>query len=93
MVNEVNSIRIIVSGKVQGVFFRKYTLLKARELGLTGEVMNLEDGAVSVQATGTTEQLNELIAFCRTGPTAARVSGIQVETLEYKKFKDFRIIK
>lgn len=93
MVNEVNSIRIIVSGKVQGVFFRKYTLLKARELGLTGEVMNLEDGAVSVQATGTTEQLNELIAFCRTGPTAARVSGIQVETMEYKKFKDFRIIK
>lgn len=93
MVNEVNSIRIIVSGKVQGVFFRKYTLQKARELGLTGEVMNLEDGAVSVQATGTTEQLNELIAFCRTGPTAARVSGIQVETMEYKKFKDFRIIK
>ena len=93
MVNEVNSIRIIVSGKVQGVYFRKYTLQKARELGLTGEVMNLEDGAVSVQATGTTDQLNELIAFCRTGSPAAKVSHVGVETISFIKFTGFRILK
>lgn len=93
MVKEQSTIRIIVNGKVQGVFFRKYTLQKARDLGLEGEVMNLPDGAVSVLATGTTDQLEALIAFCQAGSTAARVSEIQVVTVDFKRFTGFRIIK
>lgn len=93
MVNETSSVRIIVSGKVQGVFFRKYTRQKALELELEGEVMNQPDGSVCVQATGTHDQLEALIAFCRTGSPAANVSHVLVETTEFKKFSGFRIIK
>lgn len=93
MVNEINSIRIIVSGKVQGVFFRKYTRQKALELELEGEVMNQPDGSVCIHATGTIDQLEALTAFCRTGPPAAKVSHIQVETIGYQKFSGFRILK
>jgi len=93
MVNEISSIRIIISGEVQGVFFRKYTRQKALELELEGEVMNQPDGTVCVHATGTTDQLEALTAFCRTGPPAAKVSYVGVETISFIKFTGFRILK
>ena len=93
MVNDVQTIRIIVNGKVQGVFFRKHTRNKAEELGLAGEVMNLPDGSVCIYATGSTEQREALIAYCKTGPRAARVDNVQVETQELKKYSGFHIIK
>ncbi|HOZ68892.1 MAG TPA: acylphosphatase [Chitinophagaceae bacterium] len=93
MVNELSSIRLIVKGKVQGVFFRKHTRQKALDLGLEGEVMNQPDGSVCVLATGTKDQLEALTAYCRTGPPAASVSSLQVEIIGFKKFSSFRILK
>jgi acylphosphatase len=93
MVNDIQTIRIIVTGKVQGVYFRKHTRNQAEELGLEGEVMNLPDGSVCIYATGTAMQREALIGFCRTGPRAARVDNVQVETQELKKYSGFHIIK
>lgn len=93
MVNDIQTIRIIVTGKVQGVFFRKHTRNKAEELGLEGEVMNLPDGSVCINVTGSAEQREAMIAFCRTGPKSARVENVQVEPMELKKYSGFHIIK
>lgn len=93
MVNDIQTIRIIVTGKVQGVFFRKHTRNKAEELGLEGEVMNLPDGSVCIYVTGSAMQREALISFCHTGPRAARVENVQVETQELKKYSGFHIIK
>ncbi len=93
MVNELYTIRIIVKGKVQGVYFRKYTRNKALEFGLEGEVRNLPDGSVSVYATGTESQLESLKAVCKTGPPAARVTEMSIEEVELKNYSGFHILK
>lgn len=93
MVNEQYTIRLLVKGKVQGVFFRKYTRNKALELGLEGEVMNQPDGSVCVYATGQKTQLEALKKLCQAGPPAARVTEVIIEEVELKKFSGFHILK
>ena len=69
---------ILVSGRVQGVFFRARTLEKARDLALTGSVRNLPDGRVRIEACGTAEALDGLIAWCRKGPPMAQVETVEL---------------
>ena len=69
----LQTISILVSGKVQGVFFRHSTREKATSLGVTGFVMNQPDDTVFIIATGTREKLEEMVAWCRLGPPKAIV--------------------
>ena len=74
----VTTFVIIVSGKVQGVYFRDSARQTALKLGVTGFVKNLPDGSVMLIATGIKEQLNSLVEWCRKGPPAARVTNVKV---------------
>jgi len=74
--------RILVSGKVQGVFYRGWTEATARALGLNGWVRNLRSGDVEILASGPEERVEELIGLCREGPATARVQGVRVEEVE-----------
>jgi acylphosphatase len=74
--------RILVSGRVQGVFFRATAAEHARELGLAGAARNLPDGRVEVVAEGSPAAIEALVDFCRMGPPSARVTGVEVEELE-----------
>jgi acylphosphatase len=67
----------LVSGKVQGVFFRASTRTRAQELSLTGYANNLADGRVEVHACGTAEALDALETWLRRGPPLARVAAVQ----------------
>jgi acylphosphatase len=84
--------RLKIAGRVQGVYFRASACQEAQKLGLTGWVMNRFDGSVELVAEGATEQIHELIAWCRHGPAGARVTevDIQWETPE-KSFYIFAI--
>ncbi|MEO7923837.1 MAG: acylphosphatase [Chitinophagaceae bacterium] len=82
---------IAVSGKVQGVFFRQSTKEKAVKLGITGEVRNTPDGMVFIKATGSREQLEQLIQWCRQGPPRAVVKQVEVNELPLQSFGQFRI--
>ncbi len=66
-------VRLVVSGRVQGVWYRASTQAEARRLGLTGWVRNLLDGGVEVEAQGPVARVEALIAWCREGPGLARV--------------------
>jgi acylphosphatase len=68
--------RCIVSGRVQGVFFRASTARRARELGVVGHALNLEDGTVEVFAVGPRAQVEALCAWLEVGPPAARVERV-----------------
>ena len=68
--------RFLVSGKVQGVFFRASTRERALDLGLSGRATNLPDGRVEVVAEGPAEALDALEAWLHEGPSAARVDGV-----------------
>ncbi len=69
---------ITVNGRVQGVGFRHYTKLKARELGVRGYVQNLADGTVEVWAEGATTAVEELVAWLAHGPPMAHVDETRV---------------
>lgn len=68
--------RFIVTGKVQGVFFRASTREQMRTLGLRGHAKNLDDGSVEVVAAGNVATLDQLQAWLRHGPPLARVDGV-----------------
>jgi acylphosphatase len=70
------SAKFIVSGKVQGVFFRASTRTRAVELGLGGYAKNLQNGDVEVLATGSHEALDELERWLLIGPPLARVEHV-----------------
>jgi acylphosphatase len=72
--------RCLVSGHVQGVFFRASTREQALSLGVTGYVRNLRDGRVEVLACGSAGAVDALCRWLSEGPPGARVSNVQCET-------------
>lgn len=74
--------RVRIYGRVQGVFFRNWAMDRARALGVRGWVRNRRDGSVELVAYGEDDSVEALTAACRTGPPAARVERIEVETAE-----------
>jgi len=71
--------RIHVTGRVQGVCFRAWMIGQASELGLDGWVRNRHDGSVEAVAAGASDRIEELVARCRRGPSAARVDDVRLE--------------
>lgn len=70
--------RFLVSGKVQGVFFRAGTAREASRLGLRGWVRNLDDGRVEVLAAGSEEALDALALWLESGTPQSRVDRVEV---------------
>ena len=71
--------RIIVRGKVQGVFYRNWTMVTARSLRLNGWVRNLSNGDVEILAIGSAEAIEDLIKQCWEGPYGAVVEEVVAE--------------
>jgi acylphosphatase len=85
------TIRLVITGKAQGVFYRKSVKEKAGELKITGTVRNLANGDVEIIATGNREQLDSLINWCKAGPPKAIVTNIHLEELPVQLFENFSI--
>ncbi len=83
---------VLVSGKVQGVFFRSSAKKRADELNLTGWVKNLHDGRVEAVFEGDQEKVDKMVEWCRKGPNYADVKDVQVISEKYSgEFKDFSV--
>jgi acylphosphatase len=74
--------RVVVSGRVQGVFFRDSVRRHALDRGLAGWVCNRDDGKVEAVFEGEPDDVEALIAFCRSGPGDAEVEGAEVSDEE-----------
>lgn len=81
----------LVSGQVQGVFFRASTEAAARRLGLTGWVRNLHDGRVELVACGEDASLKELEQWLWQGPPRARVTEVKVQETVAQPFSGFSV--
>jgi acylphosphatase len=89
---ERSQARLIITGRVQGVYFRASTVEEARRLDLTGWVMNRSDGSVEVLAEGKRTKLEEFIRWCHHGPKGASVEQVQLEWRAFRdEFQGFRI--
>ncbi|MEM3458044.1 MAG: acylphosphatase [Candidatus Bathyarchaeia archaeon] len=83
---------VIISGRVQGVFFRSETQHEARKYSVKGWVRNLPDGRVEAVFEGEEENVKKLIEFCKRGPPSARVTEVNVVWEDYTgEFKNFEI--
>ncbi|MCE8426531.1 MAG: acylphosphatase [Candidatus Methanoperedens sp.] len=87
-------IHVIVSGKVQGVFFRNSTKDKAIELDITGWVRNLGDGNVEAVFEGKKEDVDEMVKWCREGPKYAEVKDVKLRVGDFTGgFRGFVILR
>ncbi len=89
----MQTIKIKITGRVQGVFFRQSAKEKADNFGIKGTVKNCEDDSVEIVATGSKEQLDKLIAWCWHGPPRANVDNIITQELSLQLFNNFSIIR
>lgn len=87
------TVAITVRGKVQGVWFRRYTLEKAHQLQLTGTVRNTDDGDVAIVATGTDDQLADFIEWCWMGSPKSKVTSVTVDEKELMAFEGFVVVR
>jgi acylphosphatase len=85
--------RFLVSGRVQGVFYRAGAQDVARRLGLTGWVCNLSDGRVELVACGEETKLKELETWLRRGPPHARVERVEAGDVPPQAFDGFTVTR
>ncbi|MBA2333022.1 MAG: acylphosphatase [Actinobacteria bacterium] len=83
--------RVVVQGRVQGVFFRETVRRRAQAPGIAGSVRNRPDGSVEAIFEGEREAVERLVEFCREGPRGARVDWIDVESEEPTGLTGFKI--
>jgi len=83
---------VVISGRVQGVFFRAYTRETAMTLNLTGWVRNLYDGSVEAVFEGGDTNVQSMLEWCKKGPPHAVVRHVDASEEPYTgEFRDFRI--
>jgi acylphosphatase len=84
-------VRMRISGRVQGVYYRDSCRQMAQRLGVAGWVRNLRDGTVEVVAEGPRHDVGALAAWCRNGPPRAEVSGVEIVDEEPEGLQGFRV--
>lgn len=75
---QAGRLEVVISGRVQGVWFRASTRDQARRLGLSGWVRNLPDGRVEAVLEGEESRLQAMLDWCHAGPPGARVDHVEV---------------
>lgn len=76
------AVRLVISGRVQGVWFRGWTVGQARDLHLDGWVRNRADGTVEALLVGEEKSVDEMIHHCHQGPDLAHVTDIKTSTAQ-----------
>jgi len=86
-------IRIIVTGKVQGVFFRQALKVMAKKNNVFGWVKNLKNGCVEAVLEGDEEKINRLVEWSHGGPANARVEDVEIHNEKFSgEFKKFNVL-
>jgi acylphosphatase len=83
--------RAVVSGRVQGVFFRDTARRRAEAAGVTGWVTNTPEGAVEAVFEGEPDAVEEMVEFCRRGPSRAEVASVEVVEEEPEGLSGFEV--
>ena len=87
-----NSVRLYISGLVQGIFFRSYIKENAEKLNIKGFVRNLEDGRVEVFIEGNPDEVKKMIEICKKGPKHSEIKDVEERSEKFQDFKSFKIL-
>jgi acylphosphatase len=85
------AVDVLVTGSVQGVFYRASCAEQAERLGVTGWVANRPDGGVAGHFEGTPDAVDALVAWCRRGPQRASVTDVRVDETEAQQHRGFDV--
>lgn len=88
---DTRAVDVRITGLVQGVFFRARTQEQAARLGVAGWVTNRPDGSVAARLEGPAGAVDELVAWCRTGPPRARVDDVEVSAADAEGLTGFEV--
>lgn len=86
------SVRIYITGTVQGVFFRGFIKENAERCDVKGFVRNLEDGRVEIFLEGNSDNVNKMIEICKQGPKHAQIKNVEIKPEKFQDFKTFKVL-
>ena len=86
------SVRLYISGTVQGVFFRAFIKTNAEKLNVKGFTRNLEDHRIEVFLEGNSEQVNKMIELCKQGPKHSQIKKVEIKPEHIQGFRNFKVL-
>ena len=86
------SVRLYVTGLVQGVFFRTFLKTNAEKLDVKGFTRNLEDGRVEIFLEGDADSVNKMIELAKKGPKHSQIKKVEEKPEKFQEFKSFKIL-
>lgn len=89
----MKTLRIYITGTVQGVMFRKYIEEQANKIGVRGFVRNTADGRVEAVIEGTDDKVLEMLEVCKSGTSHTMVRNVESHEIKNQSFEGFRIMK
>ena len=87
------SVRIFLTGSIQGIFFRQFVKDNADKSNVRGYIRNLVVGSIEIFFEGDKEKVNSLIEICRTGHKHANIRNVEEKEEHFQDFKEFRILR
>lgn len=86
------SIRLYISGVVQGVFFRSYVKENAERYNVKGFIRNLEDGRIEVFLEGNPDDVTKMIEVCKKGSKHSQIKDVELKEEKFQDFKNFKVL-
>lgn len=86
------SVRLYITGTVQGVFFRAFVKENAEKYNVKGFVRNLEDGRIEVFLEGNIDEVNKMIELCQKGPKHSMIQNVEIKPERFQDFKGFKVL-
>lgn len=87
-----NSVRLYISGTVQGVFYRAFVKENAEKLGIKGFVRNLEDGRIEIFIEGNPEEVRKMVEVCKKGPKHSQIRDVELKQERFQDMKTFKVL-
>lgn len=87
----MRTVKVVIKGRVQGVFFRRFIYENAIKLDLNGYVRNINDDIEAI-FSGSDSSVEKMLEICRKGPSGSKIDKIEVKELKEERFDEFEII-
>ncbi len=86
------SVRLYITGTVQGVFFRAFVKENAERQNVKGFIRNLEDGRIEIFLEGDANSVNKMIELCQKGPKHSQIRNVEIKPERFQDFKVFKVL-
>ncbi|MBU0466472.1 MAG: acylphosphatase [Nanoarchaeota archaeon] len=87
------SLRLFLTGSVQGMFFEQFLVENAKKVGVKGYLRKLEDGRMEIFIEGDSDKVDEAVAICKRGTQHTQIRHVEEKPEKFQDFKEFKVLK